>query len=107
VLDITCNLTNTRQAADRRDRLIYVLSQINAARGDDGMAVDEASDEDESEDEVHFNPCSWSFTNSKRTAGRGILLPRLDGTVRGTPQNSRVLPAQVGHLHDMNSRQGA
>ena len=40
------------QAADRRDRLIYVLSQINAARGDDSMHVDEESSE-ESDDEVH------------------------------------------------------
>lgn len=39
------------QAADRRDRLIYVLSQINAARGDDAMHVDEESS-DESEEEV-------------------------------------------------------
>jgi len=39
------------QAADRRDRLIYVLSQINAARGDDAMHVDEKSS-DESEEEV-------------------------------------------------------
>ncbi|KAI0073520.1 U4/U6 snRNP-specific spliceosomal protein [Panus rudis PR-1116 ss-1] len=40
------------RAADRRDRLIYVLSQINAARGEDAMPVDEESSEEESEDEV-------------------------------------------------------
>jgi U4/U6 small nuclear ribonucleoprotein PRP4 len=40
------------QAADRRDRLIYVLSQINAARGDDVMQVDEDESSDESEEEV-------------------------------------------------------
>lgn len=40
-----------RKAADRRDRLIYVLSQINAARGDDAMQVDEESSES-SEEEV-------------------------------------------------------
>lgn len=39
------------QAADRRDRLIYVLSQINAARGDDAMHLDE-DESSESEDEV-------------------------------------------------------
>jgi hypothetical protein len=39
------------QAADRRDRLIYVLSQINAARGDDAMHVDEEY-LDESEEDV-------------------------------------------------------
>jgi len=37
------------QAADRRDRLIYVLSQINAARGDDAMQVEEESSESEEE----------------------------------------------------------
>ena len=40
------------QAADRRDRLIYVLSQINAARGDDAMQMDDESSSDESEEEV-------------------------------------------------------
>ena len=39
------------QAADRRDRLIYVLSQINAARGEDAEAMEDESSE-ESEDEV-------------------------------------------------------
>ena len=38
----------TLQAADRRDRLSYVLSQINAARGDD-IQVDESSDDSEEE----------------------------------------------------------
>lgn len=46
--DITLTLL---KAADRRDRLIYVLSQINAARGDDAMQVEEESSDD-SEDEV-------------------------------------------------------
>jgi U4/U6 small nuclear ribonucleoprotein PRP4 len=32
--------------------LIYVLSQINAARGEDAMAVDSESEEEDSEDEV-------------------------------------------------------
>ena len=40
---------NLLQAADRRDRLIYVLSQINAARGEDAMHVDESSDDSEEE----------------------------------------------------------
>ena len=41
------------QAADRRDRLIYVLSQINAARGDDAMHVDDESSE-ASDEEVRY-----------------------------------------------------
>jgi len=41
------------KAADRRDRLIYVLSQINAARGDGAAEVEESSSEEEDvEDEV-------------------------------------------------------
>ena len=43
------------QAADRRDRLIYVLSQINAARGDDAMQVDEDESSEESEEEVSIH----------------------------------------------------
>lgn len=54
LVHVTRNIpTHALQAADRRDRLIYVLSQINAARGDDAMEVDE-EDEDESEAEVCF-----------------------------------------------------
>ena len=45
-------LTTNLQPPDRRDRLIYVLSQINAARGDDTMQVDEESSSEESEEEV-------------------------------------------------------
>ena len=35
------------KAADRRDRLIYVLSQINAARGEGAAEVEESSSEEE------------------------------------------------------------
>lgn len=45
-------MTFSSQAADRRDRLIYVLSQINAARGDDAMQVEDESSEESSEEEV-------------------------------------------------------
>ncbi|KAF9006147.1 U4/U6 snRNP-specific spliceosomal protein [Cyathus striatus] len=42
------------RAADRRDRLIYVLSQIKAARGDDAMQIDDESDESSEEEEEEF-----------------------------------------------------
>ena len=43
------------KAADRRDRLIYVLSQINAARGEGAAEVEESSSEEEEvEDEVRW-----------------------------------------------------
>ncbi|KIJ65575.1 hypothetical protein HYDPIDRAFT_110694 [Hydnomerulius pinastri MD-312] len=41
------------RAADRRDRLIYVLSQINAARGDDIQMEEEESSESEDEEEFY------------------------------------------------------
>jgi hypothetical protein len=43
------------KAADRRDRLIYVLSQINAARGDGAAEIEESSsEEEEAEAEVRL-----------------------------------------------------
>jgi U4/U6 small nuclear ribonucleoprotein PRP4 len=44
------------KAADRRDRLIYVLSQINAARGE-GTAEAEESSSEEEEAEAEVRPC--------------------------------------------------
>ena len=51
-LFIRCSVSDfyVPQQADRRDRLIYVLSQINAARGDDIQMEEESSEE--SADEV-------------------------------------------------------
>ena len=40
---ISCCIKSFLQAADRRERLIYVLSQIHAARGDEGMHLDDES----------------------------------------------------------------
>jgi hypothetical protein len=43
------------KAADRRDRLIYVLSQIKAARGDGAAEIEESSsEEEEAEAEVRL-----------------------------------------------------
>ncbi|KIK93521.1 hypothetical protein PAXRUDRAFT_510004 [Paxillus rubicundulus Ve08.2h10] len=41
------------RAADRRDRLIYVLSQINAARGEEMQMDEESSSESEDEEEFY------------------------------------------------------
>ena len=67
------------QAADRRDRLIYVLSQINAARGDDAMQVDEDESSEESEEEVSIH--------ASRTAPMSTL-PRLKNSTRRAPWSS-------------------
>jgi U4/U6 small nuclear ribonucleoprotein PRP4 len=40
------------QSADRRDRLQYVLSQINAARGEGPAIMESESEADESDDSV-------------------------------------------------------
>ncbi|KAG6854037.1 hypothetical protein C0991_011242 [Blastosporella zonata] len=56
------------RAADRRDRLIYVLSQINAARGDDAMHVDEESSE--SDEEAAQKRVAQQRIDSKMDLGR-------------------------------------
>ncbi|TFY58231.1 hypothetical protein EVG20_g8231 [Dentipellis fragilis] len=65
------------RAADRRDRLIYVLSQINAARGDEAMQVEEESSE-ESEEEVEefYTPGSLELLQARRRLAE-FSLPRL------------------------------
>ncbi|TDL23600.1 U4/U6 snRNP-specific spliceosomal protein [Rickenella mellea] len=63
------------RAADRRDRLIYVLSQINAARGD-GEAMDEdTSDESEDEVEEFYTPGSLELLEARRRIAE-YSLPR-------------------------------
>ncbi|CDO68205.1 hypothetical protein BN946_scf184938.g57 [Trametes cinnabarina] len=64
---------------DRRDRLIYVLSQINAARGEDGMQVDEESSEESSEDEVEefYTPGSLELLEARRAQKR-VAQQRID-----------------------------
>ncbi|KAJ2918692.1 hypothetical protein MD484_g1787, partial [Candolleomyces efflorescens] len=65
------------RAADRRDRLIYVLSQINAARGEDAMPVDEESEESEEEEEEFYTPGSLELLEARRHIAE-YSLPRLE-----------------------------
>ncbi|KAI0343076.1 U4/U6 snRNP-specific spliceosomal protein [Trametopsis cervina] len=79
------------RAADRRDRLIYVLSQINAARGDDAMQVEEESSDESSEDEVEefYSPGSLELLESRRhiaeyslpRAQKRVAQQRIDSTI--------------------------
>lgn len=66
--------------ADRRDRLIYVLSQINAARGDDGMHIDGEEDSDEDSDDEEesefYTPGSLELLQARRKIAE-YSLPRL------------------------------
>ena len=66
------------KAADRRDRLIYVLSQINAARGEGGAEVEESSSEEE-EAEAEVRP----YLSYATKRGKLILLQEFytEGTV--------------------------
>ncbi|KAH9965025.1 U4/U6 snRNP-specific spliceosomal protein [Lactifluus volemus] len=64
------------RAADRRDRLIYVLSQINAARGEDAIDVDAKSEsESEEEAEEFFSPGSLELLEARRRIAE-FSLPR-------------------------------
>ncbi|KAL1747841.1 WD40-repeat-containing domain protein [Schizophyllum fasciatum] len=64
------------RAADRRDRLIYVLSQINAARGDDGMLMEvESESESEEEEEEFYSPGSLELLEARRRIAE-FSLPR-------------------------------
>ncbi|KAI5120379.1 hypothetical protein M0805_006901 [Coniferiporia weirii] len=63
--------------ADRRDRLIYVLSQINAARGDTSPAIEsesESEDEDEAVEEF-YTPGSIELLDARRRIAE-FSLPR-------------------------------
>ena len=53
------------KAADRRDRLIYVLSQINAARSDGGAEIEESSSEEE-EAEAEVSPFFFSPNETRK-----------------------------------------
>ncbi|KZV63562.1 U4/U6 snRNP-specific spliceosomal protein [Peniophora sp. CONT] len=55
--------------AERRERLTYVLSQINAARGEDVMQVDEdsSSDESEEEGEEFYTPGTLELLEARRS----------------------------------------
>ena len=75
-----------------------MLSQINAARGEDIMDVD-AKSESESEDEVCacFIPWSQHFIVITSYLGGGIFLSRFNGTPGSAQAHSRVFSPQVGH----------
>ncbi|KIY51317.1 U4/U6 snRNP-specific spliceosomal protein [Fistulina hepatica ATCC 64428] len=71
------------RAADRRDRLIYVLSQINAARGDEGMPAVAESSEEESEEEAEefYTPGSLELLEARRRIAE-FSLPRAQKRIK-------------------------
>ncbi|KAI1793533.1 U4/U6 snRNP-specific spliceosomal protein [Ganoderma leucocontextum] len=86
---------------DRRDRLIYVLSQINAARGDEAMAVDEESSE-ESEEEVEefYSPGSLELLEARRLLAE-YSLPRAQKRVVQQRIDSKI---PLGRIIDIRKK---
>ncbi|KAI0057254.1 U4/U6 snRNP-specific spliceosomal protein [Artomyces pyxidatus] len=89
------------RAADRRDRLIYVLSQINAARGDDAMQVDEESSEDSEEEvEEFYSPGTLELLEARRRLAE-FSLPRAQKRVAQQRIDSKV---PLGRIIDIRKR---
>lgn len=89
------------RAADRRDRLIYVLSQINAARGDDAMHVDgESSEESEEEEEEFYSPGSLELLDARRAIAE-YSLPRAQQRVAQQRIDSKM---DLGRVVDIRKK---
>ncbi|KAJ3913970.1 U4/U6 snRNP-specific spliceosomal protein [Lentinula edodes] len=90
--------------ADRRDRLIYVLSQIKHARGDDGMQVDESSDESEDEEEAResefYTPGSLELLEARRKIAE-YSLPRAQKRVAQQLIDSKM---ELGRIVDIRKK---
>ncbi|KAJ7623192.1 U4/U6 snRNP-specific spliceosomal protein [Roridomyces roridus] len=90
------------RAADRRDRLIYVTSQINAARGDDPMQVDdESSDDSEEEEEEFYSPGSLELLDARRRIAE-YSLPRAQNRVAQQRIDSKSL--DLGRIVDIRKK---
>ncbi|RDX48207.1 U4/U6 snRNP-specific spliceosomal protein [Lentinus brumalis] len=87
---------------DRRDRLIYVLSQINAARGDDAMHVDEETSEDESDEEVEefYTPGSLELLEARRSIAE-YSLPRAQKRIAQQRLDSKM---PLGRIIDIRKK---
>ncbi|KAF8906296.1 WD40-repeat-containing domain protein [Gymnopilus junonius] len=88
------------RAADRRDRLIYVLSQINAARGDEAMHVEEESSESEEEEEEFYSPGSLELLEARRRIAE-FSLPRAQKRIAQQRLDSKM---DLGRVVDIRKR---
>ncbi|KAF7982546.1 hypothetical protein HWV62_7706 [Athelia sp. TMB] len=89
------------RAADRRDRLIYVLSQINAARGDDAMHIDDAASEDsEEEGEEFYTPGSLELLKARRDIAE-YSLPRAQKRIAQQRMDSKI---PLGRIIDIRKK---
>ncbi|KAK7015311.1 WD40-repeat-containing domain protein [Favolaschia claudopus] len=87
-------------AADRRDRLIYVTSQINAARGDDPMHVDEESSDSEEEEEEFYSPGSLELLEARRRIAE-YSLPRAQNRIAQQRIDSKM---DLGRIVDIRKK---
>ncbi|KAJ6518800.1 U4/U6 snRNP-specific spliceosomal protein [Mycena sanguinolenta] len=88
------------RAADRRDRLIYVTSQINAARGDDPMQVDEESSDSDEEEEEFYSPGSLELLDARRRIAE-YSLPRAQNRIAQQRLDSRM---DLGRIVDIRKK---
>ncbi|KAJ3994098.1 U4/U6 snRNP-specific spliceosomal protein [Lentinula boryana] len=88
--------------ADRRDRLIYVLSQINHARGDDTMQVDEESsnESDEEEESEFYTPGLLELLEARRKIGQ-YSLPRAQKRIAQQLIDSKM---ELGRIVDIRKK---
>ncbi|KZT18652.1 U4/U6 snRNP-specific spliceosomal protein [Neolentinus lepideus HHB14362 ss-1] len=89
------------RAADRRDRLIYVLSEIQAAKGDDGMQLDDESpSEEEEEEEEFYTPGTLELREARRRLAE-YSLPRAQKRVAQQHIDSKI---PLGRIIDMRKK---
>ncbi|KAF8216486.1 WD40-repeat-containing domain protein [Mycena galopus ATCC 62051] len=88
------------RAADRRDRLIYVTSQINAARGDDPMQVDEESSDSDEEEEEFYSPGSLELLDARRRIAE-YSLPRAQNRIAQQRLDSKL---DLGRIVDIRKK---
>ncbi|GBE86448.1 Uncharacterized WD repeat-containing protein [Sparassis crispa] len=89
------------RAADRRDRLIYVLSQINAARGEEAMQVEEeSSEESEEEMEEFYSPGPLELLEARRRLAE-YSLPRAQKRVAQQRIDSKI---SLGRIIDIRKK---
>ncbi|KAM6497148.1 U4/U6 snRNP-specific spliceosomal protein [Amanita muscaria] len=88
------------RAADRRDRLIYVLSQINAARGDEAMQVEEESESSEEEEEEFYSLGSLELLEARRWIAE-YSLPRAQKRIEQQKIESKL---DLGRIIDIRKK---
>ncbi|KAI6126401.1 WD40-repeat-containing domain protein [Pisolithus croceorrhizus] len=90
--------------ADRRDRLIYVLSQITAARGDE-IQMEEESEEESADEEEFYTPGSLELLEARRHLAE-YSLPRAQKRVDQQQITSKLPLGRIIDLAKKDLRGG-